>query len=140
MTMITVVDDQTVCSKQYLILSMDDKFVFAITDIGINEKYPTIDVEALLSNIFDIIQTDEAYGGTSRQEEIDYLLQETPVVQETDNEHIHQLKSSVDTVITCVMTRLIQKGVFINGLQPYNFVKFLDPSTLLLDQSKIFNY
>jgi hypothetical protein len=125
---------------QYLVLSMPDNFVNAIADLGLNQRYPTIDVEAMLANIFDIVQTDEAYGSSSRQEEIEYLLQEIPVVQESNNNHLQQMKSSIDTVITCVMTGLTQKGVFINGLQPFTFSKFIDPSTLLLDQSKVFNY
>ena len=59
-----------------VIIELDDCFENSIIDIGKNTTYPTIDVDAMMDNLFSIIQTDEAYSSSSRQEDIDYLLQD----------------------------------------------------------------
>lgn len=123
-----------------LVIELDESFSECKNSLEKNTEFPTIDVEALLDNLFDIIQTDEVYNSSSRQGDIEYLLQETFAVGEFDQQMVNVLHQCVDVIITSVVNALHKTGAFINGLQPYNFSKFIDDRTLLLVQSKVFSY
>lgn len=125
---------------EILILELDDDFVKAKLDIEKNTRYPTIDIDALMDNLFDIIQTTEAYNSNSRQDDIDYLLQETIFTDETQSEAIHSLRISIDVIINSVLAALHKTGCFINGLQPYSFSRFFNERTIILSQSKVFSF
>ena len=133
--------DQTIeYPHKRLVIELDESFASCKENIEKNTEFPTIDVEALLDNLFDTIQSDEAYSSSSRQDDIDYLLQETFAVGQFNQEMVTALHNCIDMIITSVMNALHKAGAFINGLQPYNFSKFIDNRTLLLVQSKVFSY
>lgn len=125
---------------EIFVIELDDEYLTASLDIVKNTNYPTIDLEALMDNLLDIIATDEAYSSSSRQDDINYLLQETVFVEETDSIHLNDLRTSVDIVINSVLRSLRNKGAFINGLQPYSFSRFLDSKTIILHRTKVFNF
>lgn len=121
------------------IIPLGAQFVKTMDDLKNNPEYPTLDPDALMSGVFEIITCADAFQITSRDDEVRYMLESNFGNISTDltNSTKNMIASHVNVVLDSVWGALEKHGVFIDGQQPYEFARFIEPGVVLLRKAKI---
>lgn len=122
-----------------LIVEMSDKYWQNIGELVSNPNYPTIDAEALMSCLVDILIFHEEFDINKIKYDIAYTLQETVGGVGSESSFIKdQVFLNTSEVVHETWKMLTNNGVFVDGQQPYEFDGFRNGNTVVLRKAPIF--
>lgn len=124
------------------IIPLGSQFVKTMDDLKNNPEYPTLDADALMSGIFEIITCADAFFIYTRDDEVRYMLESNfgNISTDLSDTTKNKIASHVEVILDSVWSALEKHGVFIDGQQPYEFARFVEPGVVLLRKTKILNY
>ena len=123
-----------------VIVDLSDYVKNTLKELSTNNKYPTIDIAALLSIAFELpVVVEGHYSYSSIEEEVQYLYCE--IITHMDDEMldtyvISDIMRHLEVIIRYVWQTLEKYGVMINAKLPYEFDQLLNSETIVLRKRK----